>query len=119
MRRTLVSLAKRAKEQKMERPRNSRLLMEAAQVNPLEVQSFEPAFDDQEVQELTLLLHGTELAALLEAARQEGLTVAALVRYLVRDYLCWTRSELGKVLGRKLRTTDEMDPGAYPFTGRG
>jgi hypothetical protein len=82
--------------------------METAHVNPLEVQSSEPAFDDnQDVQELSLLLRGSELGELLEAARQEGLTVAALVRYLVRDYLCWTRSELGKVLGRELRTTDE------------
>jgi hypothetical protein len=82
--------------------------MEAVQANPPEVQSSEPAFDDnQDVRELSLLLHGSELGELLEAARQEGLTAAALVRYLVRDYLCWTRSELGKVLGHKLRTTDE------------
>jgi hypothetical protein len=103
--------------------------MGAAQVNPLQVKSSELAFDDNlDVQELSLLLQGSEFGELLEAARQEGLTAAALVRYLVRDYLCWTRSGLGAALGRELRTTGVKDPGVshvhgskglYRFKGRG
>src|SRR5215471_13596261 len=111
-------MTKRAKEQDMERPRDLRLPMEAALVNPLEVQSSEPTLDDnQDVQELSLLLHGSELGELVEAARQEGLTVAALARYLIREYLFWTRSELGKALGRRQRTTDVKDPGASHVHG--
>ena len=111
----------------MERPRDLRLPMEAALVNPLEVRSSEPTLNNnQDVQELSLLLHGNELGELLEAARQEGLTVAALVRYLIREYLSWTRSELGQVLVRKQPTPDVKDPGANhvhgsrrPASGRG
>jgi hypothetical protein len=101
--------------------------MEAALANPLEVRSSESNPDDnQDVQELSLLLHGNEISELVEAAQQEGLTVAALVRYLIREYLFWTRSELGKVLIRRPRTTDVKDPGANhvhgsrrPASGRG
>ena len=53
--------------------------------------------------ELSLWLSRGEMRALDEAARQEGITPASLARYLVREYLLWTLSELGQTLGRKSR----------------
>jgi hypothetical protein len=88
----------------MGHPRNLRFPMQAGLVNPVDFQSADSTLDDdRDVEELSLLLHGSELRELAEAAQQEGLTAAGLARYLIREYLLWTRSELGKVLVRSHR----------------
>jgi len=53
------------------------------------------------MEELSLWLYRGEMRALDEAARQEGITSASLARYLIREYLLWNQSELGRVLGRR------------------
>jgi len=88
----------------MEDLRDRRRPVQATLVNPLEVRSAEPALDDnQDVDEVPILLCRSEMRELVEAARQEGLTAAGLGRYLIREYLLWTRSDLGKLLGRMPR----------------
>jgi hypothetical protein len=75
-----------------------------ALVDPLEVYSSELTLDDnRDVEEFPLLLQPDEVRELIAAARQEGLSAAGLARYLIRDYLLWTRSDFGKALGRQLR----------------
>jgi hypothetical protein len=69
----------------------------AALVDPFEVPSAEPTLDDNnDVEEFPLLLQPDEVRELIAAARREGLSAAGLARYLIRDYLLWTRSDFGK-----------------------
>jgi hypothetical protein len=71
---------------------------------PIHPPPVDPARDDnKDVEELRLLLQTSEVRELAEAARQEGLTAAGLAHYLIRDFLLWMRSDLGKALGRKQR----------------
>jgi len=85
----------------MENRRNLQIPMQAARINPLDAHSSEANGNGcQNVEELSLLLYGSEMRDLSEAARQEGITPASLARYLVREYLLWTRSPLGKALAR-------------------
>ena len=55
----------------------------------------QPALHDTEdIEEFPLLLQSGDVMALLEVARQEGLTAAGLARRLIGDYLRQTRSTL-------------------------
>ena len=86
----------------MENRRNLRIPMQAARINPLDAPSSEVNDNGcQNLEELSLWLYGSEMRNLSEAARQEGITPAGLARYLVREYLLWTRSPVGKALARK------------------
>ena len=78
--------------------------MQATRAHRPEARSSEAmGHEGQNMEELSLSLYGGEMRALEEAARQEGITVASLARYLVREYLLWSRSELGQALGRHSR----------------
>jgi hypothetical protein len=70
-------------------------------IDPREVHSSETILDD--IEELPVLLHPNEVRELIQAARQEGLSATALARSLIRDYLAWMRSDLGKARRRRLR----------------
>jgi tmRNA-binding protein len=80
----------------MARTTERRLAMHAAVIDPIRD-------DNQDVEELRLLLHTSEMRALTAAARPEGLTAAGLALHLIRDYLLWMQSDLGKAFGRNQR----------------
>ena len=93
----------------MARMTDQRFPMCGSFADPREVHPFKPTVDENtDVEEFPLLLQPDEVRELIAAARQEGLSAAGLARYLIRDYLLWTRSDFGKALGRELR----LAPGA-------
>ncbi|MBV8487565.1 MAG: hypothetical protein JO161_04750 [Planctomycetaceae bacterium] len=88
----------------MARMTDHRFPMRGALTDPRQVHSLKPALDDTtDLEEFPLLLQPSEVHELIEAARQEGLSAASLARWLIRDYLLWVRSDLGKAPSPKLR----------------
>ncbi|MBV8461809.1 MAG: hypothetical protein JO368_00840 [Acidimicrobiales bacterium] len=55
--------------------------------------------DAQDIEEFPLLLPSDEVRALIDAARQQGLSATGLARRLVRDYL---RQDRGAVRARNI-----------------
>jgi hypothetical protein len=57
--------------------------------------------DPEDIEEFPLLLTSSEVSALIEAARRQGLTAAGLARRLVADYLRRTWGPFGPGLTRQ------------------
>jgi len=57
--------------------------------------SSQAALDNiKDIEEFPLLLQSSDVTALIETARQQGLTAAGLARRLIREYLRQARSTL-------------------------
>ena len=52
--------------------------------------------DAKEIEEFPLLLNSSEVSALIEAARRQGLCAASLARRVIHQYLLETQSSLAE-----------------------